>query len=140
MDLVDPLLRRRRGLIRFESCHFENSLDDATNIHGIYVEANAQQTTLMPLWDDEAFNRAWRMVTDANPFPATLGRICPHPCEAGCNRAGKDGAVAINALERFLGDHARVRYRFSTDSEGHRRTLPAVDAERAVLVVDEDRG
>ncbi len=44
------------------------------------------------------------MVTNVNPFPATLGRICPHPCEAGCNRAGKDGAVAINALERFLGD------------------------------------
>lgn len=44
------------------------------------------------------------MVTEVNPFPATLGRICPHPCEAGCNRAGKDGPVAINALERFLGD------------------------------------
>jgi formate dehydrogenase major subunit len=39
-----------------------------------------------------------------NPFPATLGRICPHPCESGCNRSSKDGAVAINALERFLGD------------------------------------
>jgi NADPH-dependent glutamate synthase beta subunit-like oxidoreductase/Pyruvate/2-oxoacid:ferredoxin oxidoreductase delta subunit len=53
-----------------------------------------------------AYERAWRIITEANPFPAVLGRICPHPCEAHCNRAEKDGAVAINALERFLGDWA----------------------------------
>src|SRR3989304_10587513 len=52
----------------------------------------------------EAGPRAWQMVVTRNPFPATMGRVCPHPCEAGCNRADKDGAVAINALERFLGD------------------------------------
>ena len=68
-----------------------------------WISVIAQRRKL-GLWDAEAFSRAWRMVTDVNPFPATLGRICPHPCEAGCNRAGKDGAVAINALERFLGD------------------------------------
>lgn len=62
------------------------------------------QRRKLGLWDAAAFSWAWRMVTNVNPFPATLGRICPHPCEAGCNRAGKDGAVAINALERFLGD------------------------------------
>ena len=50
--------------------------------------------------------------------PATLGRICPHPCESGCNRAGKDGAVAINALERFLGDWGLQ----------HRLQLPTLDA------------
>ena len=56
------------------------------------------------LTDDEAFARAWNAIAAVNPFPATLGRICPHPCESGCNREGKDGAVAINALERYLGD------------------------------------
>jgi NADPH-dependent glutamate synthase beta subunit-like oxidoreductase/ferredoxin len=58
------------------------------------------------LSETEAFNRAWQKVTEMNPFPATLGRICPHPCESSCSRKGKDGAVAINALERFLGDWA----------------------------------
>lgn len=48
--------------------------------------------------------RAFAVLTETNPFPATLGRICPHPCETGCNRKSHDGAVAINALERFLGD------------------------------------
>jgi len=54
----------------------------------------------------EAYTRAWEMIAAVNPFPATLGRICPHPCESGCNRGGKDGPVAVNALERFLGDWA----------------------------------
>jgi NADPH-dependent glutamate synthase beta subunit-like oxidoreductase len=33
-----------------------------------------------------------------------MGRICSHPCETACNRAHHDGALAINALERFVGD------------------------------------
>jgi formate dehydrogenase major subunit len=55
---------------------------------------------------EEAFARAWRMIADVNPFPATLGRICPHPCESHCNRGVKDEPLSINAMERFLGDHA----------------------------------
>ena len=47
---------------------------------------------------------AWDLITDRNPFPAVCGRVCPHPCEDACNRDAKDGAVAINALERFIGD------------------------------------
>jgi NADPH-dependent glutamate synthase beta subunit-like oxidoreductase len=56
--------------------------------------------------EEEAFTAAWRILTDANPFPGVLGRVCPHPCQTDCNRSFKDGAVAINAMERFLGDWA----------------------------------
>jgi len=55
---------------------------------------------------EEAYAQAWRTIADVNPFPATLGRICPHPCETHCNRAEKDEALSINAMERFLGDFA----------------------------------
>jgi NADPH-dependent glutamate synthase beta subunit-like oxidoreductase/Pyruvate/2-oxoacid:ferredoxin oxidoreductase delta subunit len=55
---------------------------------------------------EEAFTRAWQTITEVNPFPSTLGRICPHPCEANCNRSELDEPLAINALERFLGDWA----------------------------------
>jgi len=54
--------------------------------------------------NEQALEMAWRKITEKNPFPAVCGRVCPHPCEANCNRAKKDGAVAINALERFIGD------------------------------------
>jgi formate dehydrogenase major subunit len=55
---------------------------------------------------EEAFAGAWRLIADVNPFPATLGRICPHPCENQCNRSELDEPLAINAMERFLGDYA----------------------------------
>jgi NADPH-dependent glutamate synthase beta subunit-like oxidoreductase len=54
--------------------------------------------------NDQACRMAWGIVTDRNPFPAVCGRVCPHPCEDACNRSQKDGAVAINALERYVGD------------------------------------
>ena len=55
---------------------------------------------------EQAYSRAWEIIAAVNPFPATMGRICPHPCESQCSRGDKDGAVAINAMERFLGDRA----------------------------------
>jgi len=55
---------------------------------------------------DEACEQAFRMEMDTNPFPSVMGRVCPHPCETGCNRGKKDGAVGINSVERYLGDWA----------------------------------
>lgn len=54
----------------------------------------------------QAFELAWKQITERNPFPAVCGRVCQHPCEAACNRKAKDGAVAIHLIERFLGDYA----------------------------------
>lgn len=53
---------------------------------------------------DEAYDKAWEKITTLNPLPATIGRICPHPCEDLCSRHDKDGSISINAMERFLGD------------------------------------
>jgi NADPH-dependent glutamate synthase beta subunit-like oxidoreductase len=52
------------------------------------------------------FRGAFDILTRHNPFPAVAGRICHHPCEAACNRAQVDGALAICRLERFVGDRA----------------------------------
>jgi NADPH-dependent glutamate synthase beta subunit-like oxidoreductase/Pyruvate/2-oxoacid:ferredoxin oxidoreductase delta subunit len=52
------------------------------------------------------FRSAWDILTRHNPFPAVAGRICHHPCEAACNRAGYDGSLAICRLERYVGDRA----------------------------------
>jgi NADPH-dependent glutamate synthase beta subunit-like oxidoreductase len=37
-------------------------------------------------------------------LPATLGRICPAPCEKVCRRADHDGAVSICLLKRLAAD------------------------------------
>ena len=52
-------------------------------------------------WQEYAFSR----VTDANPFPAIMGRVCPAPCEDGCNRNEVEDHVGINAVEQFIGDY-----------------------------------
>jgi len=64
------------------------------------------QRSKLGLTKEEAYRRAWESLVDRNPFPAVMGRVCPHPCETECNRIEKDGAVSVNELERFIGDHA----------------------------------
>lgn len=49
---------------------------------------------------------AWRRLTQANPFPSVMGRVCPAPCETGCNRNQLEDHVGINSVEHFLGDWA----------------------------------
>jgi ferredoxin len=37
-------------------------------------------------------------------LPATLGRICPKPCEKACRRADYDQAISICLLKRYVAD------------------------------------
>jgi Pyruvate/2-oxoacid:ferredoxin oxidoreductase delta subunit len=61
---------------------------------------------LMAVADGGALESAWEKIAARNPFPSVCGRVCPADCEAACPREAKDGAVAIRALERHLGDLA----------------------------------
>lgn len=64
------------------------------------------QAKMVKADQEEVMDLAWSNLVDSNPMPAIHGRICPHPCETGCNRKElEDGAVAINNMERFVGDH-----------------------------------
>ena len=49
---------------------------------------------------------AWRRLTEANLFPSVMGRVCPAPCESGCNRNEVEDHVGINSVEHFLGEYA----------------------------------
>jgi len=61
-------------------------------------------------WQEFAFRRS----TDANPFPSIMGRVCPAPCEDGCNRNELEDRVGINSVEQFIGDHAQQNdFKFS---------------------------
>ncbi len=58
------------------------------------------------LAEEGNYEAAWRQIMRDNPMPATMGRVCYHPCEGACNRAQLDKAVGIHSIERFLGDLA----------------------------------
>jgi len=53
----------------------------------------------------DPWRSAWETLVDANPFPAVMGRICPHPCQSACNRGYHDESVAINAVEHAIGNY-----------------------------------
>jgi NADPH-dependent glutamate synthase beta subunit-like oxidoreductase len=73
------------------------------------------------------YEAAWRVLTQDNPMPAVMGRVCYHPCEGACNRGQLDESVGINSVERFLGDQAlKMGWKFAP---------PAVASGKHVLVV-----
>ena len=47
---------------------------------------------------------ALELIKKDNPLPASIGRVCPHPCEEKCRRKHLEGAVSICALKRFAAD------------------------------------
>ena len=59
---------------------------------------------LRVLAEKKDYEQAWHILTRTNPFPAICGRVCPHPCEVGCNRRDFDEPLAINCAERAVGD------------------------------------
>jgi 2-oxoacid:acceptor oxidoreductase delta subunit (pyruvate/2-ketoisovalerate family) len=73
------------------------------------------------------YEAAWRALTEDNPLPAIMGRVCYHPCESECNRGKLDEPVGINSVERFLGDEALKR--------GWKFTPPKAETGKRVLIV-----
>jgi formate dehydrogenase major subunit len=51
-----------------------------------------------------AYEEAVDLIKESLPLPATIGRICPHPCEAACRRSLADEPIAICSLKRFAAD------------------------------------
>lgn len=60
---------------------------------------------------------AWRRLTEANPLPSVMGRVCPAPCESGCNRNQVEDFVGINSVEHFLGEWA-IEHRLAFPKPG----------------------
>ncbi|MEE9448204.1 MAG: NAD(P)-binding protein, partial [Arenicellales bacterium] len=59
-----------------------------------------------PETDMERDAYAFYRNTMANPFPSIMGRVCPAPCQDGCNRNEVDDYVGINSVEQYIGDTA----------------------------------
>ena len=83
-------------------------------------------------WQEYAFRR----LTEANPFPSVMGRVCPAPCESGCNRNQVEDFVGINSVEHFLGEYAianKLKFVAPTTSTG--KTVAVIGGGPAGLSV-----
>ena len=65
-----------------------------TDVQG-YVKAIAQGN------DHEAV----RIIKEKIPLPASIGRVCPHPCEEHCRRALVEQPLSIAYLKAFAADN-----------------------------------
>lgn len=70
---------------------------------------------------------AFRRSTDANPFPSVMGRVCPAPCEDGCNRNAVEDHVGINAVEQWIGDTAIAN--------GYKFAAPVQESGKKVAII-----
>jgi len=71
---------------------------------------------------------AVQLIKQKIPMPASIGRVCPHPCEGACRRHLVDKPVNINHCKRFVADY---------EMRSGRRILPRVPAEtgRKVAII-----
>lgn len=69
--------------------------------------------------DDKTMQQyAFERATNANPFPAIMGRVCPAPCEDGCNRNMVEDHVGINSVEQYIGDQALANgYKYTSGED-----------------------
>lgn len=50
-------------------------------------------------------HRAVEIIKDKIPLPASIGRVCPHPCETACRRAHVEEPISIAFLKYFAADN-----------------------------------
>lgn len=54
------------------------------------------------------YEAANELIKDRIPLPASIGRVCPHPCEDACRRGLVDEPISIAMLKRFAADYDMV--------------------------------
>ena len=50
------------------------------------------------------YDAAVKLIKNKVSLPASIGRVCPHPCESACRRGKVDDAVNIAQLKAFAAD------------------------------------
>jgi NADH-quinone oxidoreductase subunit F len=60
----------------------------------------------LELLKEDRIEDAFYSVILDNPLPASTGRVCQHPCDNRCRRAGQDEAVNMRDVHRYIADTA----------------------------------
>ncbi len=64
--------------------------------------ASVNIPAFVSLVGEERYDEALRVHRNRNPLASICARVCFHPCESKCQRAGIDSAVAIRHVKRFM--------------------------------------
>jgi NADH-quinone oxidoreductase subunit F len=68
----------------------------------------------LQLYKEERVEDAFLSVILDNPLPASTGRVCQHPCDNRCRRAGIDAPVNMRDVHRTIADEVFLSDKFET--------------------------
>jgi len=86
------------------------------------------------------YKEALDVIKEYNPFPASVGRVCNHPCEEKCNRGKLDTPVAICALKRFAADWVYEHREELKKEEVTSHQLSVTSKQSPVTSLDSEKG
>lgn len=74
------------------------------------------------------YKEAVKLIKDKFPLPASIGRVCPHPCEEKCRRGLVEEPISVAFIKAFLGDK-------DLESERPYMPVPQADTGHSVAVI-----
>lgn len=118
-------------LLRLRKTYLELLLSD----HNAYClppckygcPTNVDIPAFIGLIADGDYDESQRVLKENLPFPAIVGRVCPHPCEGVCRRDEVEEPISIRLSHRFVGDVAIEK--------GFKPEQPAAATGKRVAVV-----
>ncbi|MGI5912433.1 MAG: molybdopterin-dependent oxidoreductase [Syntrophomonadaceae bacterium] len=66
--------------------------------------ANTDVQGYVGLIANQQYREALELIKEKIPLPASIGRVCPHPCETACRRQLVEEPISIAALKYFAAD------------------------------------
>jgi len=88
----------------------------------------------LQLLKEDRLEEAFLSVVMDNPLPASTGRVCQHPCDDRCRRAGIDEAVNMREVHRHIADAIYPTERFDAlAAQVAARRLPPTGKKCAVV-------
>lgn len=104
-DDYNQCLSYRTAIDYFNADLFSYSIVKETPVCQRTCPVNLDVRGYIGLIADGKYEEALSLIRERLPFPGTIGRICPHPCEENCNRGESDKSLCIRDLKRFVADY-----------------------------------
>ena len=135
-DEFNRCLGTRKGIAKLYAQATPNIFGILKNGHSpckMTCPARVNVQGYVQLIKQKEYLKAVELIRERNPLSAICGRICTHPCETECTRAGADAPIAIRLLKRFASDK-EMEMLAAGDLALPEEKVPAPDAKKVAII------